>query len=99
MRQVALQDLKDQLDEHLAAARAGEIVLVAAQGEAVAQIGPAPAAGRAASDHSAADVIADLVRRGLAPPAKHAFRPLPNDEPIMTLAELLADLDEARADR
>lgn len=45
--------------------------------------------------------LADLVRRGLLHPALRAPSgfPLKNRKPIMTVEELLRDLDEFRADR
>jgi hypothetical protein len=44
---------------------------------------------------------ADLVRRGILKPALHTYTPVPDHErnPIMSFEELMADLDEARADR
>jgi len=47
------------------------------------------------------EALADLVRRGILKPAEKTYIPLPESErkPIMTLAELLKDLDEFRADR
>jgi hypothetical protein len=44
---------------------------------------------------------ADLVRRGLLKPAEKTYTPIPESErrPIMTLEQLLKDLDEFRADR
>jgi hypothetical protein len=44
---------------------------------------------------------AELIRQGIVTPAKTPRAPLPprNYPPLMTLEELLADLDEARADR
>jgi predicted transcriptional regulator len=45
--------------------------------------------------------LADLVRRGLLRPALRPPAPLEDSErkPIMTFEELMADLDDARADR
>jgi len=43
--------------------------------------------------------LADLVRRGLLTPPVRKGGPIPKGKPIMTLEELLADLDESRADR
>ena len=44
---------------------------------------------------------ADLVRRGILKPALHTYTPIPDHErnPIMSFEDLMADLDEARADR
>ena len=43
----------------------------------------------------------DLVRRGILKPAVRKYTPVPESErrPIMTLEELLKDLDGFRADR
>ena len=43
----------------------------------------------------------ELIRQGILKPALHKYTPLPESErrPIMTLEELLRDLDEFRADR
>ncbi|CAN5857373.1 hypothetical protein BH20GEM1_BH20GEM1_00510 [soil metagenome] len=45
--------------------------------------------------------LADLVRRGILRPALRSPAPLEESErkPIMTFDELMADLDDARADR
>lgn len=47
------------------------------------------------------EALADLVRRGILKPAEKRYTPPPESErkPIMTLDELLKDLDEFRADR
>lgn len=44
--------------------------------------------------------LAELVRRGILKPALHTYTPIPEHErrPIMSFEELMADLDEARAD-
>ena len=43
----------------------------------------------------------ELIREGILKPARHKYTPPPESErrPIMTLEELLKDLDEFRADR
>ena len=43
--------------------------------------------------------IDDLVRRGLATKARRRLPLPPRNTPVMTMEELLADLDESRADR
>ena len=47
------------------------------------------------------EALADLVRRGILKPAIHTYTPVPDHQrnPIMSFEELMADLDEARADR
>lgn len=46
------------------------------------------------------EMLAELVRRGILKPALHTYTPIPEHErrPIMSFEELMADLDEARAD-
>ena len=45
--------------------------------------------------------LEDLVRRGILKPANGTYQPIPESErrPIMSFEELMADLEEARADR
>lgn len=47
------------------------------------------------------EALADLVRRGLLKPASHSYTPIPDRErkPIMSFEDLMADLEESRADR
>ena len=53
------------------------------------------------ADRDKTEAHADLVRRGILKPALHTYTPVPDHErnPIMSFEELMADLDEARADR
>ena len=47
------------------------------------------------------EAYAELVRRGILKSALHTYSPVPDHErnPIISFEELMADLDEARADR
>ncbi len=98
MRAVGIKVLKNKLSEYVRLAAAGENVLVMDRDRIVAQLGPPPPQrAEAVSDA----LLAQAVREGLiTPPA------LPPDAPppappagVMTLQELLADLDQSRADR
>ena len=98
MRAVGIKVLKNKLSEYVRLAAAGENVLVTDRDRVVAQLGPPPPQrAEAVSDA----LLAQAVREGLiTPPA------LPPDAPppappagVMTLEELLADLDQSREDR
>jgi antitoxin (DNA-binding transcriptional repressor) of toxin-antitoxin stability system len=97
MRAVGIKTLKNKLSEYVRMAAAGETVLISDRDRVVAQLGP-PEAGR--SGDVADALLADAVRRGLITPAA-----LPPGEPppappgVMSLEQLLAELDEAREDR
>ncbi|HET6361397.1 MAG TPA: ribbon-helix-helix domain-containing protein [Gemmatimonadota bacterium] len=47
------------------------------------------------------EALADLLRRGILRPPQHKYTPIPDRErrPIMSFEELMADLEDARADR
>jgi antitoxin (DNA-binding transcriptional repressor) of toxin-antitoxin stability system len=98
MRAVGIKILKNKLSEYVRLAAAGENVLVTDRDRVVAQLGPPPPQrAEAVSDA----LLAQAVREGLISPAA-----LPPDAPppappagVMTLAELLADLDQSREDR
>lgn len=97
MRTVGLRVLKNKLSEYVRLAAQGETVLIADRDRVVAQLVP-PDAGRGIE---VADVLlADLVRRGIARPALHPPGEPPAMPPgIATLEDVLAELDEDRADR
>ena len=97
MRAVGIKVLKNRLSEYIRLARAGETILVTDRDQVVAELGP-PGGGRPKDSGDAA--LADLVRDGiLSPPLRGSADPPVKPPPTMTLAELLRDLDEARADR
>jgi antitoxin (DNA-binding transcriptional repressor) of toxin-antitoxin stability system len=97
MRAVGIKTLKDRLSEYVRLAATGETVLVTERDRVVAQLGPV-SGGRGVAVVDA--LLADAVREGLITPAA-----LPPGEPprapppVMTLRELLMDLDKSREDR
>jgi antitoxin (DNA-binding transcriptional repressor) of toxin-antitoxin stability system len=96
MRTVGIKVLKNKLSEYVRLAASGETVQVTDRGDVVAELvppRPAPRDAKAAWD--------ELIRQGIVTPAKNPRAPLPpRDYPaVMTLEEMLADLDESRADR
>ena len=97
MRSVGLKVLNNKLSEYVRLAAAGETVLVTDRDRVVAEIVP-PRAER--SPILADALLADAVRKGwLTPAAMPAAGPPPKPPPVMTLDELLAELDEDRSDR
>ncbi|MEQ1930156.1 MAG: prevent-host-death protein [Parvularculaceae bacterium] len=96
MRVVGIKALKDKLSEYIRAASAGEVILVTDRDKVVAEI-KAPSGERQSETESA--FLARGVREGWITPATiPPGTPLPPRKPVMKLADLLADLDEARAD-
>jgi antitoxin (DNA-binding transcriptional repressor) of toxin-antitoxin stability system len=96
MRAVGIKILKNKLSEYVRLAAAGETVLISDRDRIVAQLGP-PERGRGSEVADA--LLADAVRQGLVAPAA-----LPPGEPpappgVMSLEQLLAELDQAREDR
>lgn len=98
MRSVGIKVLKNKLSEYVRLAEKGETVLVTDRGRVVAELHP-PQATSGKRDRKV--WWGEQVRLGNITPAKNPHAPLPprNYPPLMTLEELLADLDEARADR
>ena len=98
MRTVTAEQLRDELDHHLALAAAGETVVVEADDRGVVvEFRPAPKVPPWVTDPA----LADLIRRGVATPASR--RPgsitIPPHDNTMSLEQLLSELDEDRADR
>ena len=97
MRSVGLKVLNNRLSEYVRLAAAGETVLVTDRDRVVAEIVP-PRAER--SPILADALLADAVRKGwLTPPAAPRSEPPRAPAPIMTLDQLLTELDEDRGDR
>jgi antitoxin (DNA-binding transcriptional repressor) of toxin-antitoxin stability system len=96
MRSVGIKLLKNKLSEYVRLAAAGETVLVTDRDRVVAELGP-PAPGRSAlvSD----SLLLDAVRQGWIRPPLSAGREMPARKPVMKLREIMADLQEDRADR
>ena len=97
MRSVGIKVLKNKLSEYVRLAASGETVLVTDRDRVVAELVP-PRKGIDKADPKG--WWAEQVRLGIITPAKgRGGKMPPRTEPVMTLEELLADLDEARADR
>jgi antitoxin (DNA-binding transcriptional repressor) of toxin-antitoxin stability system len=96
MRSVGLKTLKNKLSEYVRLAAGGETVLVTDRDRVVAEIGPPhPARSSILSDA----LLLDAVRQGWMSPPISVGRGPPERKPVMTIDELLTDLDRDRADR
>ena len=96
MRSVGLKILKNKLSEYVRLASGGETVLITDRDRVVAEIVP-PQAGR--SPVLADAQLAEAVRQGwLAPPLLVGSNPPPR-KPVMTLRDLMQDLQRDRDDR
>ena len=94
MRSVGLKVLKNKLSEYVRIAASGETVQVTDRGRVVAEISaPIHKHGKKES------VIERGIREGWITPAKVKGPLPPPPPPIMTLEELLEELDDSRADR
>lgn len=97
MRSVGIKVLKNKLSEYVRLAASGETVLVTDRDRVVAELVPPRKGGQL---HAADALWAEAIRQGHVTPARAPGKgPPPRGEPIMTLAELLTELDEDRADR
>ena len=96
MRAVGIKILKNRLSEYVRLAAGGETVLVTDRDRVVAELGP-PRAGRAERLEDAA--LAEAVRNGWLTPPLAGSDGAPPRHPIMTFAELMAELEDDRADR
>jgi antitoxin (DNA-binding transcriptional repressor) of toxin-antitoxin stability system len=96
MRSVGLKILKNKLSEYVRLAAGGETVLITDRDRVVAEIVP-PQPGR--SPLLADARLAEAVREGwLAPPLLAGSKSLPR-KPVMTLRDLMRDLQRDRDDR
>jgi prevent-host-death family protein len=97
MQTVGIKELKNKLSAYLRAVAAGETVVVTDRGQVVAEL----VGVRARSGATAAEqMLRHLQRQGLLTPAKAPPKsPLPRRNPIARLSDIVADLDESRADR
>ncbi len=96
MRSVGIKLLKNKLSEYIRLAAGGETVLVTDRDHVVAELGP-PAPGRSPLVSDA--LLLDAVRQGWIRPPLSAGGEMPARKPVMKLREILADLQEDRADR
>jgi antitoxin (DNA-binding transcriptional repressor) of toxin-antitoxin stability system len=96
LRALRLKILKNKLSEYVRLAAGGETVLITDRDRVVAEIVP-PRPGR--SPLLADAQLAEAVRQGwLAPPLFAGSDPPPR-KPVMTLRELMQDLQHDREDR
>jgi antitoxin (DNA-binding transcriptional repressor) of toxin-antitoxin stability system len=96
-RAVGIKTLKNKLSEYVRLAAAGETVLISDRDRVVAQLGP-PEASRSVGVGDA--LLAEAVRQGLITPAAlPPGEPPPAPPDVMSLEQLLAELDRSREDR
>ena len=96
MRSVGLKTLKNRLSEYVRIAASGETVLVTDRDRVVAEMGP-PSPTRSSMLSDA--LLLDAVRQGWLTPPVSVGRGPPARQPVMTIATLLNDLQNDRADR
>ena len=93
---MGLKVLKNKLSAYVRLAASGETVLITDRERVVAELVP-PQEDHASNPLEA--ILADLVQRGWLTPATGSMPdPVPS-RPVMTLQELLAELEQDRADR
>ncbi len=97
MRSVGLKRLNNRLSKYVRLAASGETILVTDRDRVLAELVPP----REIREPALADASLDAaVRSGvLAGPALSGSAPPPRPEPVATLEEILAELDEDRRDR
>jgi antitoxin (DNA-binding transcriptional repressor) of toxin-antitoxin stability system len=100
MRAVGIKTLKNKLSEYVRLAAGGETILVTDRDRVVAElVPPAPGRGETLADAK----LGEAVRQGwVTQPRQWMNRelgPPPRGKPVMTLEELLEELDESREDR
>ena len=96
MRSVGLKVLKNKLSEYVRLAASGETILITDRDRVVAELVP-PQPGRERLTDN--ELIAKGVREGWLTPAKVTGPMPPPPKAVITLEELLRELDEDRADR
>jgi antitoxin (DNA-binding transcriptional repressor) of toxin-antitoxin stability system len=96
MRAVGLKVLKNKLSEYVRLAAGGETVLVTDRDRVVAEIVP-PQPGRSPLLGDA--LLAEAVRKGWVTPPVLAGSDPPPRKPVMTLRELMQELQQDREDR
>ncbi len=96
MRAVGIKVLKNKLSEYVRLAASGETILVTDRDRVVAELGP-PRDGR--SPLLADAQLAEAVRRGWITPPALPPGPPPPRKPVMSLRDLLRELDQDREDR
>ena len=96
MRSVGLKTLKNKLSEYIRLAAGGETVLVTDRDRVVAEIGPP---GLSRSPLLSDALLIDAFRQGWMTPPISVGRGPPQRKPVMTIDELLSNLQRDRADR
>ena len=96
MRTVGLKTLRNKLSEYVRLAAGGETVLVTDRDRVVAEIGPP---SRTRSSVLSDALLLDAFRRGWMTPPISVGRGPPPRLPVMTIDELLRNLQRDRADR
>ena len=96
MRAVGLKTLKNKLSEYVRLAAGGETVLVTDRDRVVAEIGP-PSPTRSSVLSEA--LLSDAFRQGWMTPPISVGRGPPPRQPVMTIDQLLRNLQRDRADR
>lgn len=97
MRTVTAEQLRDELDQHLALAASGETVVVEADDRGVVvEFRPARVAPPPDSDEAA---LARLVAEGVMTPATAPKGTIPPHFELVGFEQLMRELDEDRADR
>jgi antitoxin (DNA-binding transcriptional repressor) of toxin-antitoxin stability system len=96
MRAVGLKILKNKLSEYVRLAAQGETVLVTDRDRVVAELSP-PQVSR--SPILADALLAEAVRQGwITPPSMPSGTPPPR-KPVMSVRELIRELERDRSDR
>jgi antitoxin (DNA-binding transcriptional repressor) of toxin-antitoxin stability system len=96
MRSVGIKVLKNKLSEYVRLAAGGETVLVTDRDRVVAEMGPpSPARTPMLSDA----LLLDAFRQGWMTPPISVGKGPPERKPVMTIDELLSNLQRDRADR
>jgi prevent-host-death family protein len=93
---VGLKTLKNKLAEYVRLAAAGETVLVTDRERVVAELVP-PQSGRSLLANDA--LLADAVRQGWLTPAVAVASTPPAAQPVLPIADLMAQLAHDRGDR
>jgi antitoxin (DNA-binding transcriptional repressor) of toxin-antitoxin stability system len=96
MRSVGIKVLKNKLSEYVRLAASGETVLVTDRDRVVAEIGPP---GPTRSPMLSDALFLDAFRQGWMTPPISVGREPPPRKPVMTIGELLSNLQRDRADR
>jgi antitoxin (DNA-binding transcriptional repressor) of toxin-antitoxin stability system len=95
MRSVGLKILKNKLSEYVRLAAGGETILITDRDRVVAEIVPQPGRSPLLADAQ----LAEAVREGwLTPPVLAGSDPPPR-KPVLTLRDLMQDLQRDREDR